>query len=170
MKVDDIPNVDSLRRRLYSNTERRGDCLIWTGFANKKGYGMISLGRKANPMLTHRAAYLLAHGEVKDDLEVCHTCDTPACIELVHLFEGTTLDNYLDSAAKGRRVIPYGELGGLAKLSDETAYQVIVDVLERGFTRVAKAAELGMSHTAINQIVKGRSYPSARARYDRERA
>jgi hypothetical protein len=78
-------------------------CVIWTG-AND---GRSGYGRKWDPKrqktrpLTH-LVWEEANGPVPEGLEVCHTCDTPACYNIEHLFLGTHSDNMRDRSAKGR--------------------------------------------------------------------
>jgi hypothetical protein len=44
-------------------------------------------------MLAHRVSWILAHGEIADDLCVLHRCDNLLCVRPDHLFLGTLWDN-----------------------------------------------------------------------------
>lgn len=48
-----------------------------------------------------RKVYILRHGDPRP-LVVCHTCDTPACINDSHHFAATSATNTADAIAKGR--------------------------------------------------------------------
>ncbi len=50
-----------------------------------------------------RRIYFLRHGPIPDDLMVCHTCDTPDCIEDSHHWLGTNKENQEDAARKGQK-------------------------------------------------------------------
>lgn len=73
-------------------------CLIWRGAKNENGYGVVM--SPYGSRLAHRVSFMLAYDEPVHD--VCHKCDTPACIEPTHLFDGTQADNIRDALAKGR--------------------------------------------------------------------
>ena len=96
------------------------DCWEWTGvkISRKDGrkYGRVTIhGIKT---LAHRASWVLAHGEIPPDTEVCHECDNPSCVNPGHLFLGTHQDNMDDMNNKGRRVnIRAGEEHPMAKLT-----------------------------------------------------
>jgi len=50
-----------------------------------------------------RIVYQLRHGAINNRrIAVCHTCDTPQCIEDAHHFLGTWKDNVRDAVTKGR--------------------------------------------------------------------
>ena len=88
---------------IFARAKRDGACLIWQGaVAGRPGrkYGRIAVNRKCK--LVHRVVNELLHGPIPPEIKVCHTCDTPPCIEPKHLFRGTTADNQADMAAKGR--------------------------------------------------------------------
>jgi hypothetical protein len=106
----------SLADRLWEKVEKSDGCWMWRGARNNRGYGIIAIGH-ATPMLAHRAAYILTYGPIPPNLQVCHRCDTPGCVNPSHLFLGTALDNYLDSVAKGRATV--GIQGENARLTED---------------------------------------------------
>lgn len=87
--------------RFWSHVEKTDGCWHWLAYRDRRDYGrfMVAAGK---PMLAHRFSYLLAYGELPDDLHVCHHCDTPSCVRPDHLFLGTDADNLRDMARKGR--------------------------------------------------------------------
>lgn len=75
-------------------------CWFWTGNIMTTGYGVVSYnGRR---VFAHRASYHAFKGILPDDMEACHICDTPSCVNPDHLFCGTHRDNLLDAGRKGR--------------------------------------------------------------------
>lgn len=100
---------EQYRRRFWANVDtdgptpahcpELGPCHIWTGCTNEHGYGKFGLLGKVER--AHRVAFFLAHGRWPEPCAL-HRCDTPACVRLAHLFEGTKADNSRDMTAKGR--------------------------------------------------------------------
>lgn len=86
--------------------EQVGDCVEWRSrTVGSRGYGIISpaSARLLGTRRASRAAVLLATGTLPpSELEVCHSCDNPPCINPEHLFVGTHGDNMQDAITKGR--------------------------------------------------------------------
>ena len=78
-------------------------CWIWTGSLNKEGgYGTMRF--KGERYLAHREAYKFFKGPIPKNMNVCHTCDIPSCVNPDHLFIGTQKDNVRDCISKGRHM------------------------------------------------------------------
>jgi len=76
-------------------------CLLWTAVDNgENGYGQIWVNGRMR--YAHRTAWSMTHGEIPPGMKVLHSCDTPACVNVAHLFLGTQADNLADMRRKGR--------------------------------------------------------------------
>lgn len=124
-----------------------GDCLIWGGAKNDRGYGQVMWNGRV--VYVHRLAYESEHGPIPDGLYVCHTCDNPPCFNPVHLWAGTNAENQQDAKAKGRRAS--GERHPGHRLTTE---QIAVIRASNGNQRVL-AEQLGVSQSLISRIRAG---------------
>lgn len=86
-----------------ARTERRGDCLVWTGSKDGHGYGNISV--KGRMIHIHRYAWMRVHGPIPDGMVVDHTCFNSLCAEVRHLRLATKSQNgqYRGGADRGRK-------------------------------------------------------------------
>ena len=84
----------------YVNPEPNTGCWLWSGYTMPNGYGHFSIGTKSH--LAHRISFLYFK-EDPQDLEVCHKCDNPYCVNPDHLFKGTRQDNVNDMLSKNRQ-------------------------------------------------------------------
>lgn len=75
-------------------------CLLWTGGADKNGYGKMYFNRRHRRV--HTVIFELSNGPIPAGNLIQHTCDTPACCKLEHLRLGTPLTNMQDKVQKGR--------------------------------------------------------------------
>lgn len=98
--------------RFWSKVKKTESCWIWCGGKIKDGYGHFHLNRKQHK--AHRISWQIINGEIPPGIWACHHCDNPSCVRPDHLFLGTTSDNQIDSAKKGRHAevkkthCPYG--------------------------------------------------------------
>lgn len=142
----------STEEKLTARTEKGPECWIFQG--GKSPYGVIP--KPGGYVYAHRAAYILAYGEIPAGLYVCHKCDTPRCVNPDHLFLGTCSENLKDMHAKGRATKAHaiGEDVGNAVLSSE-----LVQRIRSSDSRVVDLArELGISRTAVHQAQSGKTW------------
>ena len=141
-----MATVESLKRRLVVS----GNCWLFTGCVNNKGYGQIRHNGKT--MLAHRVAYELITGEEPNGV-LLHTCDTPLCCNPEHLTVGTQRDNLQDMRNKGRGVNPPhvpGEKCGMSKLTDTK----VKEIRSSDLTQRQLATIYGVSQPTIGKILR----------------
>lgn len=82
-------------------------CWLWSrawGGVGQQAYGRAWV-RGRGKIDAHRLAYEVFKGPIPAGMMVCHTCDTPPCVNPDHLFLGTCKDNVTDMLRKHRRPI-----------------------------------------------------------------
>ena len=63
--------------------DRSGDCWLWTGHTERKGYGRVSyLGKRWR---IHRLVYTLLVGPIPEGMTLDHLCRNRACVKPAHL-------------------------------------------------------------------------------------
>jgi len=145
----------SVHCMVWSKIEVRGpdECWRWKGWLDKDGYATISRNhknRRVGRFLLEEDGRPCVGGQY-----ACHSCDTPGCCNVRHLWPGTNSQNQVDSYTKGRK--PQGHLHRNSKF---TADQVLT---MRGMPflliEVKHIANLFDCHPqTIRGIVLGRSY------------
>jgi len=132
--------------------ELKSDCIEFTGFKDNQGYGVVSIGDVR--IRAHRIAFKLSNPRktLTRNMDVCHKCDNPSCINPDHLFLGTHGDNNRDRASKGRSAS--GEKHGRAKLK---SFQVeeIRKMLKDGCCKSHIAEMFGVDEKLIRLIGNG---------------
>lgn len=80
-----------LYARLHDRLTPDGDCLVWTGGQNGRGYGQIGLNYRK--LLVHRVAYEEAFGPIPEGAWVDHVCWNRLCCKPEHLRLATPSEN-----------------------------------------------------------------------------
>jgi hypothetical protein len=88
-------------------------CWLWLRGTTRHGYGVAVCGRRVRR--ASRVSWENTNGPIAAGLGVCHSCDTPACVNPAHLWLGTRVDNMQDAKRKGR--LACGERHGESKLN-----------------------------------------------------
>lgn len=104
-----------LEKNLFDNAEPVpfAGCFIWMHGTDHRGYGRVLY--KGRLSVAHRVAWEIMFGAIPKGMFVCHSCDTPSCINPRHLFLGTNSDNQRQKA-------------GIRKLSGHTVRRDILTV------------------------------------------
>lgn len=136
--------------RFWSHVAKKTqtECWPWLKCVTTAGYGHFkALGKTWG---ANRVAYYLHYGVDPGNLEVCHTCDKPACCNPYHLWLGTHRDNLQDASIKGRLS---GEKNSNVKLTS-TEVKQIRKLYAKGNTTQTELGKLfNISHVNIHYIV-----------------
>lgn len=134
-----------------------GQCWLWTGWLNDKGYGRMSVNRVEVPV--HRYSLELHFGPFPKEWFTLHRCDVPACVNPSHLFTGTVYDNNADMVTKHRQA--RGEMkSSIAIFTTEQIIAIRARYVPRCQVNggVAIAREFGCNPKTINDIVRRKNW------------
>jgi hypothetical protein len=141
-------------------------CLEWQRYRDKAGYGHKRF--RGKDMLAHRVAWIQAYGPIPMGMNVLHRCDNPPCVNPLHLFLGSQVDNIKDCKAKGRISRASRNVGakhGNSKIQEQTAVKIKMLYGVVSPHKIGKA--LGMNPSSIHDIMTGKNWKhvTANTRY-----
>ena len=127
---------------------------LWTGAVNPQGYGKMTMGRNGNKITkgAHRISFELMKGVIPEGMDICHKCDTPACVNSDHLFAGTRKDNLQDAIKKGLFYRAKGENHGNSIFKELE----IKEIRKSNLTQSQLAKQYHCSKSAIKHIKRNR--------------
>lgn len=114
-------------------------CKLWTGALDSSGYGLKWVDGKLQKV--HRLAFKESYGAFPVN-KCLHTCDTPACYEPTHLYDGTTQQNRVDRQERGER----------SQYLNRKSVLEAKRLLELGVPGKLIAQELGISRSTVSRI------------------
>lgn len=141
-----LSKADLDRFWLRVKVEDDDACWLWLGYCNPNGYGTMKIQGKY--YRAHRISYMIHKGPIKEC--ICHTCDTPGCVNPTHLFEGTSAENTADKCHKGR--CSSGETHGMSKLNSSDVEKIRYKYLFKSSCREL-AKEFCVNVSTINRII-----------------
>jgi len=131
-------------------------CWPWTGYRDKNGYGVFSIGGQ-HPLAT-RWGYANRVGPIPDGHGILHHCDNPPCQNDRHWFTGTQADNNADKMQKGRQRNVRGVHQHDAKLNDARVREIRTRYAAGGVSQKTLAAEYGVSQPAIGFLLRHKTW------------
>ena len=148
----------TLEERFWAKVIKAGpdECWLWTGAPDKNGYGRlwVSQGQAGNiTFRAHRYSFEIHNGGATGNLFVCHTCDTPSCVNPAHLFLGTPQDNMTDKTKKGRGGDLKGSNNGAAKLDNDKVRAI--RAMRGTGTLKEIGARFGVDGSTVGYILRG---------------
>lgn len=79
------------------------ECWMWIAGKLSSGYGVFF--HKGKSVKAHRFSWEMFEGKIPKDKIVCHSCDTPACVNPAHLWLGDARENVKDRDTKHRQAV-----------------------------------------------------------------
>jgi len=153
--------TDSERiKAFWSKVDKSGDCWEWTGAKYPKGYGRFKNGKRL--VQAHKFAYEQEVGPT-GNLQVCHHCDNPGCVNPAHLFLGTQKENMRDCVNKGRCIRANGENHGNCKLTDAEVAEIRAKYKIWNYSQRELGTEYGVSRRHICDLIRGKRRAQATA-------
>lgn len=156
---DPLPTADRLARfEAKLIPEPTTGCYLWLAAHDACGYGHFWNGKRVEK--AHRFAYRVANGEIKTGEDVCHRCDTPACVNSDHLFAGPAKLNIEDMWAKGRASVQAvrGSAHPSSKLSERDAAKIKKLYSAKVFNQNELAFLYGVGQATISCVVNGKRW------------
>ncbi len=147
ISAEDIDRFFSKIPSIVENNE----CWEWQGTLHKSGYAIFSVGYRN--FYAHRVSYCIATGTDPQNMDVCHSCDNPKCVNPNHLFLGSHLDNMRDCFKKGRMVSFKGSKNGTSKLKEVQVIDIRRRYANGGVLMRELADEFRVSLGLISHIV-----------------
>lgn len=152
----------SISERFWDKVDTSGDCWLWTanrlrGRDGTKRYGLIGGSRRGGgTFYAHRVSWEIHNGPIPEGANVCHHCDSPACVKPDHLFLGSQKQNVQDMDRKGRRGSVGPQAGTTGKLSKKEVLS-LMDMYSQGYKQDQLAKVFGVSRATVSNYLTGRT-------------
>ncbi len=143
------------KERFWAKVDKSGECWLWTGGTDSKGYGSIMINSRI--IGTHVFSWELHNGrKVPKEMDVCHNCPGPdgdqkACCNPAHLWIGTRAEHGRDTSAKG-------QFKTRRKFTPEEVIEMRRQFADGEATIRALSHQQGCSYNNMRQIIRRETY------------
>lgn len=133
-------------------------CWMWQRYIDNRGRAKMRV--QGEIKWIHREAWQLYHNrKFRFGSYACHTCDRPACVNPLHIYEGDAGTNRRDAIARNR--IDRAKL----KTNKVVSLEIVQDIRSKckphkSYTGKMKelAVEYGIAYTTVRDIVWHRTW------------
>lgn len=132
-------------------------CWLWIGRLHLRGYGRF---RSPAGDMAHRSSYYFYKGDVPENMQVCHRCDNPRCVNPDHLFLGTNQDNVDDKVSKGRHPVCDGSTSSKLTMDKVIEARSLYKPRSKEFSTRKLAEKFGITHGQMWRIVANKAWPN----------
>lgn len=155
--LNTMHNNQSIQKFIESNSVKIpfSGCWLWEKSLTKVGdYGQVGYASYGTEK-AHRLSYVAFVRTLTSSEEfICHSCDTPSCVNPNHLFAGSHTDNMRDMISKGRG--NYAKIAKrMRKLSPKTVLEIKA-IVGKSNPEIAKI--YGVSTSTIRLVRVGHHY------------
>jgi hypothetical protein len=84
--------MTSLPASVSRRVRNEGDCIMWLGARNNRGYGSVGIGGNRSA-LVHRYVYEQMVGPIAEGMTIDHLCMNKLCVNVEHLEVVTRSEN-----------------------------------------------------------------------------
>ncbi len=143
-----------VEQRFWEKVNKTDGCWEWTSTIGTNGYGKFWFNGKVHE--AHRFIYEQLHGDIPDNICVCHSCDNPICVNPIHLWPGTVAQNVDDKVRKGRQncgIRPSG-VDYPIKLNRDRVFQIRALYATSGYSQATLGRMFNVRPATIGEIVR----------------
>lgn len=138
----------------FVSPEPNTGCWLWTGSVDHRGYGWLRVDGAATK--AHRWIFAATNGPIPEGMFVCHRCDTPACVNPVHLFLGSSAANVADMISKHRQAV--GIRLPQHKMTEADVVEARRLHAAGGVSARSLARRFGITHMPMQSLLNGKTW------------
>ena len=146
------PHWSTVPCKLYGNGARYSTVYNPNGSRKRKLKDGSIVHLKGSWKGAHRASWEEAYGPIPEGKRVLHYCDVKQCIEPLHLWLGSPVDNQQDMAKKGRSL--YGSRNPNAQLTETQ----VIAIRSDSRTQREIAREYYITQGTVSKIKSGKRW------------